>query len=319
MGMDRTGFIGGSDIASLYSIKPYGCRRRLFYEKIGQVPDYPDQDNFNMRRGRLLEPVAAQLYAEETGRVIEMVPERLFDKDLPYLTGLVDRRILDPERGRGTLEIKCPSMRVYKDVKKSGASEGYLLQGQVYNRIDDTGYTDFAFFCAELAELFHFEVLRDDELMKKVLEGIAAFWELLQRREIPDKLEKKDKRCKTCKFAGVCQDITPEEFEVLKAGDPDTMPVFDPALTLMIDEYWEVRTIAKEADELFEEIKDRMKDYMATVGYQRIVAAGSKVYAAPQVAMRWDTKLLEKVHPELAAEFKKPSTSIPLRVYHIKG
>jgi CRISPR/Cas system-associated exonuclease Cas4 (RecB family) len=321
--MERKGFIGGSDIASLFSIG-YGCRRRLFYEKIGQEPDYPEDDNFNMRRGRLLEPVAAQMYAEETGRTVTVIPERIMDEELPYVGGLIDREIFDNAMGRGTLEIKCPSLRVYKEVKRSGMKEDYLLQGQLYNRINKTDYNGFANFSAELAELFHFDVLRDEELVKKVFEGIAAFWELLQRKDIPDKLPAKDKRCKTCKFGNICQGITQEEYEVLKAGDPDIIPVIDPVLASLIDEYWEVRTIAKEAGELFEECKERMKGYMEANKLQRAAAYGSKIYAVPTApSMMWDGKALERdfsKDPEFMAKYRKPKAqSIPLRVYHIKG
>src|SRR5262245_38151315 len=43
--------IGGSDVAHLFNEPPYGCSRRLWLEKRGIPPDYPESPTDIMERG----------------------------------------------------------------------------------------------------------------------------------------------------------------------------------------------------------------------------------------------------------------------------
>jgi len=58
---------------------------KLYYKKIGQEPDYPETYNPHFRRGKILEPLAVQLYAEETGRTIILDKERIIDMEYPFM------------------------------------------------------------------------------------------------------------------------------------------------------------------------------------------------------------------------------------------
>ena len=57
---DRLSGIGGSDVADVLSLEPWGCARRLYYEKRQVPPDYADESKEALfERGHVLEPLVA--------------------------------------------------------------------------------------------------------------------------------------------------------------------------------------------------------------------------------------------------------------------
>src|SRR5690606_20315779 len=69
----KTG-IGGSEVAAIFGEHPFLTARELWERKTGRAVEQPETPA--MRRGRLLEDVAAQLYSEETGRQLRRQPLR---------------------------------------------------------------------------------------------------------------------------------------------------------------------------------------------------------------------------------------------------
>lgn len=63
--MDRTKFIGGTDVAALIGRHPYKTALDVWLEKTGRVP--PPDENAAMEWGKRLEPAVAQAFSEKTG------------------------------------------------------------------------------------------------------------------------------------------------------------------------------------------------------------------------------------------------------------
>jgi predicted phage-related endonuclease len=314
---DRTKYLGASDLGDCFSIPPYGCKRKLWYKKTGTAPDYPESDNFNFRRGHMLEPLGASLYAQETGQKIRRRNQIILDDQYDWMGCHLDREIVKDERGPGVLEVKSPTMRVFMDVKRKGANEAYLLQMQQMLNLRKASWGAWAFFSAELADLFHFEVLRDDELIAKIIEGAAAFWELVKRRTAPDKLEKKDKRCMKCGFQNSCQGITPEEYLAFADAGEGVEIVFDEELEQYAEERWSIKEIRDEANGMYDAVNDKIKLRMETLGASKVQCGGSKVYFTDVVTNRLDGKLLKLTKPDIYKEFVKPSHSKRLMLYKV--
>jgi putative phage-type endonuclease len=316
---DRTTFIGGSDCADVFSLPPFGCSRRLWYEKTGQEADYPKEDHFHFKRGKILEPLAADLYQEETGRKVRKNTQRLVDAEYPFMGALLDREILNDERGVGVLEIKCPTLRNYNQVKREGASESYLLQLSHYLRVRKAAWGSFVFFSAEMAEIHHFEMTRDEDLIKKVIEGELAFWELVQRHEAPEKLLEGDRRCTKCIYQVTCKNITLEDYQGFTASDATLSEISDPEFEQIMREYWEAKEISKEAEELLEDVKERITQKGAAWGVNRMLVADSKVYLTESARGKLDKKALEKEYPgAIAKHTKKGKPFVSLRCYRVK-
>ena len=70
---ERLTGLGGSDIHHLFYEKPYGCSRKLWYEKTSQQPDYPVIASNIMKRGNKLEQLIRDEYVLRTERKIRRV------------------------------------------------------------------------------------------------------------------------------------------------------------------------------------------------------------------------------------------------------
>ncbi len=106
---ERRSGIGGSDVAPILGLPNPGNRTALqvWAEKTGRATDAPD--NTYLRRGRRLEPVVSEEYAEETGRSVLIETKHFVHPTILYLVGHIDRLIVDPERDPedlGVLEAK---------------------------------------------------------------------------------------------------------------------------------------------------------------------------------------------------------------------
>ncbi len=68
--MTRTGFIGGSDLGSIVNAPPYGCARKLWYQKRAVEPDYEVPFRGHLLRGVKLEPLIVAEYVAKTGNKV---------------------------------------------------------------------------------------------------------------------------------------------------------------------------------------------------------------------------------------------------------
>lgn len=90
---DRSTFLGATDVVAICGLSPFASPLDVWLEKTGQRGQKPD--NPTLRRGRLLEPVVAQLYSEY--EQAELVPvERLHMAGRPYLAASPDRLRVEP-------------------------------------------------------------------------------------------------------------------------------------------------------------------------------------------------------------------------------
>lgn len=303
--MDRKGFIGGSDTHHIFNLLPYGCARRLWYEKRGIEPDYLPQENYHMKRGKFFEPIVAKLYEKQTGKKTRRV-KQIVCKEFPFIVGHLDRAILaEPNQNNSPLEIKCPSLRNFAKIKREGVPEGYVLQVHHYLGLLNADYGSYAIFSAETTELLTFDVPRNQKLIDTILQAEIEFWEKVQKAIEPDRLPIADKRCQTCHWRITCQGITLE----LPIGEA----VARPDLENLVQDYAQARTILNEAEEYFEETKNGLK---AKLGDTQVAdVAGTTIYYKQIESERWNLKRLETERPELTKDYKQKTISRPLRVY----
>jgi len=181
----KAGF-GGSDIGDLLDSEPYGCKRRLFLDRLGLLPDRGPAMAHHLERGRFLEGPVAGLYAARTGRELREVGTGYL-KEFPFVRANADRLVrsdqvsLTQHHGSwGVLEIKCPSAWSFKKIKKEGLPESYVLQLQWQMLCYGTSWGSFAVYWADGHELLWFDVERDDALIQMLFERAQAEWEALE-------------------------------------------------------------------------------------------------------------------------------------------
>lgn len=329
----KTG-IGGSDIHHLLNVAPYGCRRWLWYDKTDATPDYPRDETAAMRRGNVLESVAAQEFTYETG--IELMERPLLRHPVEEWAIVHIDRILAESTGESELaqqtrytrfiaEIKCPGREMFLHIKRSGMPPAYILQAQHGMFVSRTKACIFIVFCTDPWELLWFPVDRNEDLIAKIVAQGKDFWSNLA--VAPDQLPASSPQCKGCNYRHTCQGdaLLPEE------SRKEAVP-FDVDLREVVERYQEMKAIEDEAGEL---VAAARADLEKALGSRTAVdTVGFRIYFRPSkprqtmneervgavlerllVKVDYDGNLVKPVAVPIAECKKIGEPARPLKVY----
>lgn len=131
--------ITGSDIAAICGISPYRNSMDVYCEKLGLVPEQPD--NPAMEWGRRLENVVAEKYAEENA--VQLLPGEFTVRD-KWMGATPDRLVVNPKKG---LEVKTAGFRTAKLFGEPGTDavpDTHALQCAWYMSVMDINDWDLA-------------------------------------------------------------------------------------------------------------------------------------------------------------------------------
>ena len=303
--MDRTGFIGGSDIGAIVNATPYGCARKLWYQKRGIQPDYEVPLRGHLVRGTKLEPLIVEEYEVRTGRKVR---RKKVVRGAGHEAGAMDRMILGDRRGPGVLECKTANERAFRGFLRDGLPLSYQLQIQWYMGLARYWWGAFAVLEPSAWRFETFEVEFDPSAFAMVRKMAEEFWRMVQGEGEPQRLPASDKRCGGCEFRHSCQGVA-----LLDAVDVDADAETIPGLGSLAAEYLALRDVRDDAEAAMETIKT---EAAAMIGdLPGGVAPGYRVQYKPQVSQRVDTAALKKNYPDIYAAVVKPSVSRPFRVF----
>lgn len=311
--------IGGSDVASVFGLEPYGCKLKLFHDKTGVKADF-DDINPNMERGIMLESIAVDVYEQKSGNTVIRTKEHFKDKVYPHMLANVDGKVvLADENGEdvaGILEVKCPSRDSYYRMKREGIPDSYILQGQHYMYVIGAYAMEYAIFCADVWDMEIVPVERDEVLINKIIDQEKLFWLAVEKNLAPDRLAYGDSRCKTCDWRLHCwkEEWNELDFEYIKAMDYEEIE--DPEFEGVLIEHKENLALAKRAEALVEKTKRSIITHM---GDRHKVQLGTgKVSFKWEKKTYYNTKKLFKEHPDLAKEYAYENGNQSLRFYPTK-
>lgn len=299
--------IGGSDAQHLFSEPPYGCERKMWYEKTQHEADHPMVESGAMTRGNKLEDLTADEYKEATGRRIVRRIKTIRHKQYPYMMAHVDRLIQKDPRGVGILECKTVGREIYFQIMRDGLPLSNALQLQWCMAV--TGYTwgAFAILWAEDWKFIHFEVQRDEKLIKHLTDAAHKFWRRVENGPPPERLDPKDKRCKKCPFRTTCQGEALLASVQTENGEIQT----DYSLDGMVAEFIRYKDIVEEATVLMDGAKERLKE---AIGDRPVVDThGYRLHFKPYESSRFDTRRFRKEHPATAKKYTTVSVYRPLK------
>ena len=246
---ERSTGLGGSDIASLLqpfltSEVKYGCRRRLWYEKSGVDPDYPQDDTGPMQLGRILEPHIARWHEEATGDKLSH-PDVIRHPAFPELLVHIDRIVEDADHSEpGAAEIKALGPDMFWQTKRSGILADYLLQIQ-HGMLCTTGMEwkgkafPFGFEWGKFivgnraygGKPLAWVQNRDADIHEAILAEGPAFWKTLKNEDAaPARLEPDDKRCGSCQWRRTCQGNA-----LMRSTDKDHLPQAEDIRPLLVE------------------------------------------------------------------------------------
>lgn len=271
--------IGGSDAAAVLGASPYKTPHDVYLEKIGQRP--PVEANAGMKRGIYLEPVAADLYSEITGRQLRRQPQRTH-RDHPWMMGNVDRQILAGEGGvaeTGILEIKCPMVHTFAKIKREGLPLNYAIQMQHYLAVYGYDWGSFAAFNADRWELIKFDVEADRTFHEALINQEEKFW----REHVEARVPPAEVRVQID-----LSQLPKPEGEIVHRDDPE----FAEAVAT----FKEARSLKETAEFLEQAAKAKMKEIIG--GFGAVEGAGVRVYFAQRNGRKtFDKDALVKAAP----------------------
>lgn len=211
---ERQNVIGGSDISGVLNTAPWGCARKVFFDKIAFPKDIDDENRIEFRRGRRQEPVAVAYYEELTGRFTAPVKQRRHGFKARCAVNadrLVWKAFKTLESGHkegigeaGYLEVKTTSSCY--PTKRSGVWEGYIQQVQYGMAVLGVSWGVFVIFDPSKDELLHFDYEADKGLGEILLKAAEEFWEAYVTPRIAPPIlpEGANKPCEKCSYRLSC-------------------------------------------------------------------------------------------------------------------
>jgi putative phage-type endonuclease len=319
---ERMSCVGGSDAQHVLQLPPYGCQRRLFYEKLGVVADFPFDGNHHTRRGILLEPIAAGEYEHHTGRLVH--PGGFVrHPQYRYLGVHLDRRQeCEGQDGLGALELKVPALRTWLKMRREGPPAAYVAQVQHGMFIAGLKWGTVAAWNPDAMRTLYWDFPRDEAMQLQILTGAAQLWRLVQDQlrgmEVldawvfggdppdPPGLDAGAKACLSCPFRRRCRGLdnvepTAEERDELARGELAT----DAELDLLAAQRAELKAQEKELGDAIDDVEGKIKAKLDAAGKGLRGTAGALAYwqtyvreTKPQPAKRSTVKRLRVITPE---------------------
>jgi hypothetical protein len=342
MRASRLHVIGGSDIGAIMGLSKYGCRLRVWNQKRGVKPSRPFWGNQHTERGTVLEPVAADLFAQKYGvklrkaipKAHRLYPELRPQSDYEFVSTagitcqflqesgkLGDPIVLDESWGPGILSIKCPSIPVFKKIQLEGLDEDYIMQLMYELACWGRKWGSYCFFNAEEWKIIRFDVRYDEALGNASCEYALSFMREVENGPAPDKLPPDSRACTRCEFQPTCQH---DSLLALLAKDDNADHIkagFDPSLRPLV----QVLREAEEAEDSFTKLVVEAQDAIKKkLGDQIVVETPGdgvlhRIWNRPQDGRKtFQTEPFFKAHPELKAERDKfTKVGNPFRVFRV--
>lgn len=208
----RSQGIGASDISTILGLNRFQTPIQLWLERTGQVP--PKIQTLPMKLGHMLEPVVAELFAEETG--LELYPLGLWQsKTRPYVTCTPDFGILGHN---ALLECKVNGLYAATEWEDGQTPDHAELQAQGQMFVTGAGMVYAAgLVWGHSVSLEIREVHRDDSIIAHILDAVEEIMACIRSRTPP------------------------------AAVDHDTEATLDKAYPLLVGERRELNAEAKQA------------------------------------------------------------------------
>lgn len=303
MGEDRRGFIGGSDVAAILGLSPWGSPWSVWAEKTGLVaPEHSDEQTERMEIGKDAERFLAEVFERhhvEVGLKIALHPGELHDSQWRHLRGHADGFVIEDEtlRRDGGWEAKTANeLRPWDDVPAH-----YQCQAQVYMMLSGL---DSWWFTVGFAgwKVKHYVVLADAEDQELIAKATEKFWTEHVLTGIPPEADGHPATSAAIKHAW-------------NVPDPDDTLYADEELDALCASLRVANADLKATEQRKAGLENRIKARMADCG---VLQYGERVLATwkPQDARRIDVDRLKRERPDVADEFTNTTTS---RVFRLKS
>lgn len=275
---ERATGIGGSEVAAVFGEHPFITARELWERKTGKRG--PETQTAIMERGRVLEPVAADLYAQKTGRRLRRMPMRRHP-EYPWLITSIDRQILAGEDNpTAACELKVPGWQVFNEVRRLGLRPYMILQGMQESLVPGYPFTGFGIFHPDSWKILTFDVEADPAVHEMIVNEVGDFWHNYVEKDVPPPEPDFDGKLNLPTIEGEIQQRTDEEWKSAA-------------------ERWrEAKDIADEAGAMEKEAREELRGLMP--GFGAVEGFGVRCYLSQRDGNRQyaqEMKALQALRP----------------------
>lgn len=172
------GGIGASEAAAAIGVSDYQTPVDAWLVATGRAPGFAGNEQTEW--GHILEPVIRAKYVEKNRVEVYVPPESIWHPAIPWLKATPDGIVLDATGAWLHVgpQVKNVGLRM-ASAWAEGVPTDYLIQGVVEMSVTDLPRIDFAVLMGG-QQYREFTVYRDAELEADVLEGLHAFWRLVE-------------------------------------------------------------------------------------------------------------------------------------------
>jgi len=293
--LDRSKYIGGSDIGAILGLSRFRSPLEVWMEKTGK--EIKKLDSLPLRFGSFAESFVASEYARATGfglihdESIHIHPEHAF------MSAHMDRFVLEGGAANSTptptriLECKTAHPFSSGDWGEVGSDEvpmSYLCQCIWYMAITSINQVDLAVLFGN-SDFRIYQIDQDLGLENTILEKASLFWNDYVLKDIPPPAQS-EADCKT----------------LFSRGDPNKSLEAQSETLELAKRVALLNSEISTREEAISSIKQAIMSQMGeaeTLTYQGKVLA---TWKAPKPSYRLDSKRIEAEHPEIAGNYKIP-------------
>lgn len=273
--------IGGSDAAAILGMNPWSTPLTVYLDKMGELPE--KEDNESMYWGRELEEVVAKEFAKRHPEFkVQRVNAVLQHPEHEFMTGNIDRLIIDKGKGMGILEIKTTSEYNKDEWLDENIPDNYYIQLQHYLGL--TGFK-WGYFAVLIGGRHYIEyyVEENPEIIVKIIEAEKNYW---NNHIIPK--------------------VQPEatESQVDEEALNLLYPVEEPGTVITMDDAKEYLLLLRQAEAAEEEAKakiefckNKLKERIGE--YEQAWIGTTKITWKTVITNRVDTKKLKADYPDI--------------------
>lgn len=294
--LDRTKYIGGSDIAPILGISPWRTPLDVFLDKTQprkQDIELTEQQRKIFARGTRMEPYVIDLLQEETGLEVIKRGQRYKDKELDFIAAEIDAetktgenieiKTVSPFKAKEWGEVQTDSIPVYYTAQ---VMHGLMVTGKDICVLGVLiGADDFRIY----------QVERDNETIAAIREKEIQFWECVQTLTPPEAIKTSD-------------------ILRLYGNDAGTAIEADSKVIDVFNNLRDLKAQSKSLSVLIDEAEERLKMLMQDNAILTIDGSPVATWKT-QAANRFNQTEFKAQHPELFNQFVKSSQS---RVFRLK-
>ena len=293
--VDRSKYIGGSDIGAILGLSRFRSPIEVWMEKTGKETKRPD--SLPLRFGSFAEEFVASEYARATSFELIHDESIYIHPEHSFMCAHMDRFVLEGGAASSTstptriLECKTANPFSSGEWGEAGSDEvpmSYLCQCIWYMAITNINKVDLAVLFGN-SDFRIYEIARDLELEQVILQKAKLFWDEYVLKDIAPPAQN-EADCQT----------------LFSKGDP-TKSAQAQSETLELTK--RLALLNSEIDFREDEISAIKQNIMNQMGEAETLTYQGKVLAtwkAPKPSFRLDSKSLEQDHPQIASNYKIP-------------